>query len=736
MLRDLNLRAVYRSECDNILEDFYIPALSNSVVYERAVGFFSATVLSHAAQGLSALISNGGQMRLIIGYEVSPEDEEAISKGYELKELSERIGVSMVRTFDQVSDTLFARRLEALAWLIAAGKLEVKVALKRKGMYHEKIGIFTDANGDKVIFQGSANETTYGLLPDFNFESINVFPSWKPEFKEHYQPYLSGFQSLWEDRVSNTRVIDFPRAVKEKLIRHVQHSPRVFSVEQEISLTRPDEVREEGLDYGMLPRVPKLYKGYDFKLHTHQLAALNSWKAASCSGILELATGAGKTITAIYGATKFFEASHRLFLVIAAPYQNLADQWVEELKHFNIIPVRCYVSTAQWQSKLNDAIARFNSGAQAFCCAVVVNATLSSPAFQACLSRVPGASLMWIGDECHHHGSDKLFQALPTAAKIRLGLSATPTHYMNDSANVNIVRYYGSTVYRYSLKQALKDGVLTPYKYHVIPVELNAEEADQYIELSKKIAQAMNFTSGTDKTTENARLNQLLLARARLLASAEGKMIALESLLANEKPSPLTLFYCGDGRVEDPDTGDEERQVEMVSVLLHGLGWKSARFTSYEPRGKREQLLDHFRLKLIDGLVAIRCLDEGIDVPACRRAYLLASSRNPRQQIQRRGRILRRAEGKDWAEIYDFLVMLPPVAVETSDYERILLVKELERVAEFASLALNHAEVVKRLLPVLVKYRLTHILSPSCEEDPPDGGDARSEVGLASGHGD
>jgi len=653
-------------------------------------------------------------MRLIVGYEIGAEEEEAICKGYELKELSERIGVSMVRSFEEVGDALFNRRLEALSWLVAAGKIEIKVALRRKGMYHEKIGIFTDSKGDKVIFQGSANETTYGLIPEYNFESVNVFPGWKEEFREHYEPYLSGFETLWENKSRNTHVINFPDAVKARLIQRAQQAPRAFTPRQEIALVTPEE--NEAVDGERLPRVPELLNGRDFKLHDHQRDALNAWKAECCCGVLELATGAGKTITSIYGATKMFETAKRLFLVIAVPYQNLADQWVEVLGNFNISPIRCYVNTARWEGVLTGAISRFNTGAQDFCCAVVVNATLTSSVFQSCMGRVPGESMMWIGDECHHHGSNRLLESLPEKAKIRLGLSATPSHYMNEKANANIEQYYGPVVYKYSLKQALNDKVLTPYKYYVVPVDLTDEEAEQYIDLSTEIAQAFAVASNGSSDNESPNLKRLLLARSRLLSSAQNKLVALDALLRKSEPDPHTLFYCGDGRVEDPVSGEDDRQIELISELLHRHGWKTSRFTSKEKRKTREDLLDHFRLKMIDGLVAIRCLDEGIDVPACKRAYLLASSRNPRQQIQRRGRILRKAEGKDCAEIYDFLVKLPSEVVNDSGYERNLLIKELGRASEFASLAMNHGEVVKSLLPLLKAYDLAHLLVVNSDE--------------------
>ena len=200
MLRELNLKAVYRSESDNILKEFYIPALSTSVKYDRAVGFFSASMLSYAAQGLSAFINNGGQMRLIIGGALEPEDEQAMREGYELRILVEKFGQHIIHTIENTNDSIFYRRMELLSWLVASGSLEIKIAFRKKGMYHEKIGILTDAEGDKVVFQGAANETASALLPDYNFESINVFQCWRNEFQDHFMPYIVGFEKLWNNK--------------------------------------------------------------------------------------------------------------------------------------------------------------------------------------------------------------------------------------------------------------------------------------------------------------------------------------------------------------------------------------------------------------------------------------------------------------------------------------------------------------------------------------------------------
>lgn len=710
-LTELNLKAVYRSEYDHILEDFYIPALSSSVAYDRAVGFFSASMLSYAAQGLSAFIDNEGQMRLIFGGEIQEEDERRIKEGYELRELTQRLGKQFIETIEGVDDPLFYRRLEVLSWLIAAGRLDIKVALKRKGMYHEKIGIFTDADSNKVVFQGSANETTHALLPDFNFESINVFKCWREDLEEYFVPYLVGFENLWQNKSPQTLVLEFPEAAKEQLIKIAKRAPKLFTTKIETNLWEKYRTKEKDVaGIQEAPAIPSTFNGEEFEIKPHQKHALEAWKSNGLQGIMALATGAGKTITAVYGSVKVFEAFRKLFLAIAVPYQNLADQWVGVLREFNIVPIRCYANSAEWLSRLSEYVALYQSGACRFVCLVVVNRTLQSEKFQNLIQQVSGDNFLFIGDECHHHGSQGLATSLPQEAKWRLGLSATPEHYIDQSATERIANYYGPIVSTYTLEEALHDSVLTPYRYHVVITDLTEDETEEYRQLSEQIA-LVAARNGDVVDGDDEQLKFLLFRRARLLGRARNKLAELKRLLSNKHSSPFTLFYCGDGSTEDEDSGDLIRQVEAASSVLYDLGWKTSHFTSQESRQERQIILDHFRLGIIDALVAIRCLDEGIDVPACRTAYIMASSRNPKQFIQRRGRILRRSFGKEYAEIYDFVVKIPEHLAEGNQYERKLVSGELERVAEFTRLATNSAEAIQELLPLLRQYDLAHVLA-------------------------
>lgn len=465
------------------------------------------------------------------------------------------------------------------------------------------------------------------------------------------------------------------------------------------------------------PRIPKQINGLDFEIRGHQVNALNKWKANDYLGILALATGAGKTVTSIYGVVQIARNLEHLTVVIAVPYQDLADQWCDVLALFNIYPVRCYRARSLWENQLASAAHFAQTGAGKFTAVVVVNRTLKSETFQKHLQKFDAKSLFFIGDECHHHGSHSFAGKVPVDARFRLGLSATPEHYLDEERNENLNRIYGNIVDTYSLSEAVKDSILTPYKYTVVPVDLTQEEAEEYIELSQRIGRMFAAAAnGAKEYHDSSPLQALLRQRSRLVASAKNKLTALEGVLKTyNTPVTHSLFYCGDGMI-DADDDDEEndqfglRQIEAVSLVLERQKWSNSHFTARENKRQRADILRDFKSEYIDSLVAIKCLDEGIDIPACSTAFILASSRDPRQFIQRRGRILRRSQGKELAEIYDFLVVFPEMEEDEKDYSRKLFVGELKRVAEFASLSINRHECYMQLRPLLQNYSLEHLI--------------------------
>ncbi len=711
-LQGLGLKSVYRSGTDDIFNDFYTKALAVSNSYSRAVGYFSSEVLAMSTQGLSNLIRANGSMRLLIGHPLSNEEFEAVKHGNQLINLNNELTEKLLEILTNVGPAV--ERLELLAWLIACKKLEIKFSLRRAGMYHEKIGIFKDNHENKIVFTGSANETPSGLIPTLNAESISVYESWHPEIYERFgKIYEDGFERLWNNEEENSITLDVPSEVYEKISTAAAEKRELIAHIIENEQSYFEEKVNKKIN---LPSVPEFLGNNKFQIFKHQRGALENWRSNSYRGIMKLATGSGKTITAIYGAVKVFDAHQKsgrgLCLVVAVPYIELALQWVENLSMFSIYPIQCFESTNSWQAQLENSINYFNSGVLPFFAVVAVNKTMTSPIFQELIKKVDQSKLMIVGDECHNHGSQKINKSLPNSY-YRIGLSATPFKSDDDEvdspfpneAKQRLIDYYGDIVAEYSLADAILDGVLTPYEYHIIPVFLDIEEQEQYDELSLKISKlfAKKNSTSLDKNDREL-LTSLCGKRSRLIGSAKEKLSKLAELSKSISISERshTLFYAGEGKPYTNDIEDDIKVIDQVSKILSDNGWRISQFTSNVSRSDRKKIMESFKEKTIDALVAMKVLDEGIDVPACKTAFILASTRNPRQYIQRRGRILRKSLGKQIAKIYDFVVLPNNNSPAASKLKE----AEAERINDFALLATNKMDIEA----IIKKYGLTYDL--------------------------
>ena len=563
------------------------------------------------------------------------------------------------------------------------------------------------------------NETMSALDPRFNSEEITVFRSWNDGQRAYVENHAENFARLWSgDTGSSTIVCALPEAIEQGLSFVMERFPEPPTTEQESKLVSAF-FEKHAVGNATRPAVPTTLRGSPFNMRDHQLEALRAWSANGYNGILELATGAGKTMTAIYAATKTAEANEGIALIVAVPYQDLADQWCEELRLFNIHAVHCYGSRAEWEPNVQAYLRRNRDQQKEFIAIVVVNKTLKTDHFQAFAKQLDLGRLFFIGDECHHHGGSGYTNKLLPGAKFRIGLSATPFHYLDDDANQRLRDVYDRSVFEYTLADAVRDKVLTPYEYYPVPVELTAKEAQDYLDLSDQIARAYSAAKKDMGGPGGQKLKSLLMRRARLVGAADNKMTELNRLLDQHKVEPYSLFYCSDGRTlsdddDDDDIGSDPAEVKQRYAVAQALAKRGVRvspFTSDENRRQRREILRQFKDGETEAMVAIRCLDEGIDVPACRTAYLIASSRNPRQFVQRRGRILRRAEGKDSAKIYDFVVVLPEENIPDQDMAVDFLRNELGRVADFARNSLYPASSIEPLLPLLQRYHLEHLAS-------------------------
>ena len=697
---ELNINPTYDTDEDNVIRDFYIPVLSNSLSYDRAVGYFNSASFIKTLPGIDGLMKNNGKMRLILGDTLSDSEYDAITQNNQ--------DVYFQKTWEEIyfnaeKSPLLKHRLDVLSWLVNNNRLEIKYALRRAGLYHKKIGIIRDELNNVIVFTGSMNETSSALSankenPDGNSEEIDLFFSWEDEnyFAKHAEKKVYKFEKLWSNQIKNTKTIELSSKEYQNLksIYTKQDKPR-SNIEFE-QATIFDSINNENV---ALPSKPQKLYGETYKLRAHQISALNSWDKADYKGIWALATGSGKTITAIHGAVSLSEAGRSICMVVAVPYKVLAEQWLENLKLFNIFAIKCFDKKDNWISELNRNITDFNSGYKSFFAAVVVNKTLRSKDFQSLVNKINSKKLLFIGDECHHH-SGVISKKIPNS-RYKIGLSATPWSMNKELSKDeleqkrNLIDTYGEVISEYSLEQAMDDGVLVPYSYHIHRVFFNDEEGEEYRNLMKIISSILSKKQLTPLDKEL--LKNTNLKKSRLLDNLEEKFESLQRIISDSPVENHTLFYCGSGGAvvldEDSNSDDDyisHRSIDKITKILDKYGWSVSRFTSEENNFARAQTLENFVSKNINGIAAIKVLDEGFDVPACKTAYITASSNNERQYVQRRGRILRKFPGKKISTIHDFVIL--PTTYDKS-YET-LVTNEMRRIENFYKDSSNKIDII------------------------------------------
>lgn len=443
------------------------------------------------------------------------------------------------------------------------------------------------------------------------------------------------------------------------------------------------------------------------QLRQYQRVAVANWFANQGRGTLKMATGSGKTITALAIATELYNKINLQVLLVICPYCHLVNQWARESEKFGLKPILAFDSARSWQNKLAAGLYEVRSGERAFLTIITTNATLMGDSLRSQLRYFPEKTLI-IGDEVHNLGAPRLGESLPRNIGLRLALSATPERHFDEQGTEAILDYFGPVLQpELTLADAIRQKALVHYLYYPILVELTESETRKYSRLTQKIGWAL---WGDEKVEENDALTTLLMQRARLIGAAANKLTALRELMIHRLDTAHTLFYCGDGAIEGGARRNNNRQLTETAKLLGSeLGYRVNTYTAATPLAERERLRQQFESGELQGLVAIRCLDEGVDIPAIRNAVILASSSNPRQFIQRRGRILRPHPGKERATLFDMIVLPPDLGRETLEVERNLLRKELKRFLEFADLADNAGEARVKLLQLQKRYGLLDI---------------------------
>jgi DNA phosphorothioation system restriction enzyme len=646
-------------------------------------------------------------MRLVASPHFNEEDVEAIKQGYESR--SEIISRALVRGLSRAPESrVISDRLGFLAWLISEDLLEIKIAVLQDGdsvgIYHEKIGIFEDISMNRVAFTGSANESTGGLVS--NFESIQVFRSWIEEDVARLAPLASDFEDLWNDKTESLKIYEFPEAARRELL---QFRP------ERLPVTESDASGNQPTDSGShanlgSPTIPKSVIVRDY-----QKKAVEKWFEFGGRGLFRMATGTGKTITALALMSQLHKGIEKqgrtLVVVVVCPFQHLVSQWSEQARKFGVVPIRCMESRSLWADELRESVMAVRDGHFPFVMAIATTATFQGDLFQETIKKIRTDFLL-IADEVHNMGSEGLRNLLPENATFRLGLSATPERWFDDTGTQSLSEYFGDIVFELGLREAIAIGALCRYDYFPHVVELTSEELGQYLDITAQIGRLSGTESDpSDAANSNDRIKMLLMRRAQLIAVARNKLPCLVDAVRPFARTTHNLVYCGTGNVEINDDASIRQLDAVVQLLGNELRMRVNSYTAATYLEERDVLRTLFVDGTLQALVAIRCLDEGIDIPETQRAFILASSSNPKQFIQRRGRILRLAPGKTLAEIHDFIVV-PPTDAFSPDLlkvERKLLRKELLRVVEFAGIADNGPKAMETLLPLRKKFNLLDV---------------------------
>ena len=725
-LQEVELKQSYRTNVDDIPKSFYIPLLNHAVSYQRAVGFFSSSILSKISTGISTLANNGGKIQLVASPKLSEDDVEAIQKGYQMRD--DILRNVVMRELTEPRNFLEEKCLNQLANLIADGILDIKIAFTEKdkqiGMYHEKMGLIYDDSDNIVAFSGSMNESFTAV--SLNYESVDVFCSWKShEQHERIEDKKAAFSSIWNNNEPDIMVLDFPELSDELIQRYKREDvERYESYDDEMD----DEQflrRERRPNCAVIPA--------DVTFHQYQIDAIDEWEKENYCGIFDMATGTGKTYTGLGAVAKLCEKTDdNLAVIIVCPYQHLVEQWVEDIESFNMKPIIGYSASSQknWKKRLEDAVRdqKLKVRNREFFCFVCTNATFSSDYVQTQMSKIRGNALLVV-DEAHNFGAERLSNLLSERYNYRLALSATIDRHNDEEGTAKLFNYFGKKCIEYTLDRAIEEKKLTPYKYYPIIVTLNEYELQQYSQLTYEIGKCM-IKGKNGKMTLSERGKMIALARARLVAGAEDKITKLEQYIQPYIHDKHILVYCGATKLlnenQDYTSVDDEdmRQIDVVTDLLgNKLSMKVSQFTSKEDVEERKILKREFAQgETLQALIAIKCLDEGVNIPKIKVAFILASTTNPKEYIQRRGRVLRLAEGKEYAEIYDFIALprqldeVPSLTEEQLKKELTLVKNELSRAEEFARIAMNMVEAEMVLDTIKEAYSINEKLI-NFEED-------------------
>lgn len=621
------LQPHYRSGTSSIGAAFFVPCLTHCTRYRRAVGYFSSTALLTWAESLSNLINRHGvRVLLLISPSLSDEDREALSRALDDNEraaLRSKLASDFVSAIlsEMSSDQLTVWRLELLTWMIANDRLELRFAFPktttRFSIFHEKIGVFDFNGGHRVAFTGSANETRYGYAE--NYESIDVYRSWVASDEARVQTKVDQFTEAWRG--------DADGLVVEELSREVLNEIWIVAPGEPPSSIRPTTVHERASrDYS----TSASEASHKWR---HQEEAVEAFIAAR-RGILEMATGTGKTRTALKILEQLLDRDEVDSAIVATDGTDLLDQWRTTLDAWslrrggNFRVLRHYSSFHEIGS-----FARSPEKA-----VLIVSRQQLSKLFDR-LTHDERSRMLIVHDEVHGLGAASHIKKLAgehSPFSYVLGLTATPDREYDAEGTAFIEQEVGGIVYEFGIKQAIQRGILCEFDYRALDFDLTDTDIQriQAIFARKRIAQE----EGRPISDE-----EIYREIAMVYKTAEMKPLVFDDFI-HKNPEILhsTIIFVATKSFGQP-------LLRSIHPLTHN-------YRTYYGDDDRGNLVK-FSQGEIDCLITCHRISQGIDVRGLKHVILVSSDRSKLETIQRIGRCLRTdpSDPDKRAKVVDFV---------------------------------------------------------------------------------
>ena len=712
MLRDCKFELSYSSGLTHGPKDFFTEALIESKSFDLGLGFFSTSGIRCLAYGFALFIANGGRMRVVINHILSEQDKLAIEKGQ--SGIIDSFEDKILNNVTQLCSTLSRQDeqfFNCFSYLISVDRIEfVATVSTQGGLGHDKYGVFTDERGNKVAFSGSANFSQTAM--ELNSETITVFTSWQsPEYVKDLE---TKFNDNWQE--DNDHLIHIPISKVTSYIKDKFGRVKLKNLlDREIDLRDVNEIDStDPITSKPLPEY--LVEKMEFKEQEPrfpfpkerkiQTDAYDAWINNNRNGIFAMATGSGKTVTALNCLLKQYQENGYYKAIIVVPTRALALQWEDEVKHFNFQNIISTHTEKDWKNLLSRYTTKSLLNQRKNIVIITTYATFIRKYIQDFIKSTKGIdSFVFIADEAHNLGATGPIKHLPHAIKYRIGLSATPERIYDEGGSKKLYEFFNSEPPKYTYRFTMKDAIwksdppiLCHYEYYPLFVSLTSDEMDEYNRVTEQLRKFIDPVTGKYKKEAEKKL----MERKRIIHKAANKKLKVAQLLDEQKKKGnlnYTFVFVPEGYEPDyaeiDDYNIDNEDIHIIDEYSQMFRERKYSYHQYiSGLDDAPSILDSFERGDIQILLSMKCLDEGVDIPRAQNAIFISSTGNPRQFIQRRGRVLRTCKGKDMAYIWDLIVMPPDISESASSVERSLFAGEVRRILNFAALADNKIDIL------------------------------------------